>query len=154
MRRFVAALAGSMLTLIAAAGPAAADVQRLAIKDPGYVSNVCSVGDAAVCGSGPTSQLATVEVSIKCPVGEAYTLVVTLKQGDTTEGMTQQGGDCTGTAQQRYVNIVPSSGSFEPGRAKAKASASSTPGAQAGTGAFQANVDRRITLVKGGPPCC
>ena len=151
MRRVVAVLAGSMLAMIAAAGPAAANVQRLTIRDPGWVNS-------SACSAGPTctaSSLATVEISIKCPVGEVFTLILTVKQdGGDTQGTTQEGGECTGSGLQRYVNVVPDSGAFHPGSAKVKASALSNQGAGAGAGVFDVNVDRKITLVAGGPPCC
>ena len=156
MRRFLSTLAAASVVLIAAAGPAAADVQKLAIKDPGWVGgSVCSTGPTCTFGTISESNQATIEVVIKCPSGEIYTLFVTVKQ-DTGEGTNQTGGECSGEAQRRLVSVYSENGYFHPGRAKAKASAFSDPGAApiATAGVFEANVDKRITLVQGPPPCC
>jgi hypothetical protein len=152
MRRFMAALGAISLALIASAGPAAADVQKLVIKDPGWVtSNVCELGPS-VCSSGETSNTAVIELVIKCPEGESFTLIVLVKQGDENQGITQTGGGCTGDGQQRFVEVNADTGSFSPGKAKVKASAVSNVVGAGDSGAFDVNTERKITLVDGPPP--
>lgn len=132
--RSIVVIATAAFALMATAGPAAASIQRLAIKDPGRASN----------------GVAFVDISIKCPEGESYTLVVTVKQdGGSTQGTSFTNGWCTGSPTIQQVGVEPSSGYFQPGPAKAKASASSSNQVTSSAGAFQANEDRKITLIEG-----
>jgi hypothetical protein len=152
MRRFMATLGAISLALIASAGPAAADVQKLVIKDPGWVqSNVCQAGTS--CGDGFSNTQAIIELVIKCPEGEVYTLVVLVKQGDENQGTTQTGGECSGDGRHTFVGVEPDTGSFSPGSAKVKASAFSDPGGgpSSSAGVFDVNTDRKITLIEGSP---
>jgi hypothetical protein len=150
MRRLVAAVCAAGLAFIASAGIASADVEKLVIKDPGYVnSNVCEAGTFCSTGGGSTN--AVIDLVIKCPEGESYTLIVLVKQGDENQGQTQTGGECSGDGQRRFVAVYPNTGSFSPGKAKVKASAVSNTVQAAGSGAFDVNTERKITLVEGGP---
>jgi hypothetical protein len=153
MRRFVAAVCTAGFAFMASVGTAAADVGKLVIKDPGWVnSNVCQAG-AQVCGEGDYGSSATIELAIKCTEGETYTLFVLVKQGSENQGTTQTQGECTGSASRRFVQVYPDTGSFSPGGAKVKASAYSDPGGvpASSSGVFEANTDRKITLVEGSP---
>jgi hypothetical protein len=151
MRRFMAALGAISVGLIAAAGPASANVGKLVIKDPGWVNtNVCEAG--VTCTAAPATQ-AIIELTIKCTAGEIYTLFVLVKQGSENQGTTQTQGECSGSGQTVFVGVEPDTGSYSPGGAKVKASAYSDPGGGAGSasGVFEANTDRKITLVEGSP---
>ena len=156
MRRFIAAVFASSLVLVAAAGPAAADVQKLVIKDPGYVmhNGFCTAGAEACTESPAPGASALIDLVIKCSAGEIYTLFVTVKQGDDNQGTAQTGGECSGDSERRFVNVYDEVGyGFEPGRAKVKASAFSDPGGAttAAEGVFDVNTEKRITLVEGPP---
>jgi hypothetical protein len=150
MRRLVAALVAASGLLIVTAVPAGANVQKLVIKDPGFVqSGACDAGSNP-CTDGPTNT-AVIELAIKCPEGEFFELLVHVKQGDENQGQSQTGGDCNGSARQIFVLVTPGTGAFSPGKAKVKASAlsSTTAGPRSTSGVFQANTDRRITLIPG-----
>lgn len=131
MRRLIAAAAALIAALLLAASPAGASVQKLIIQDPGY----WYYGNAIVA------------LTIKCPAGENYTLAVTVKQGSENQGTAFQNGECSGSGQYTEVYVESTTGEFQLGQAKAKASASSTTGVSTTAGAFQVNVDKRITLI-------
>ena len=150
MRRLSAALLTAAAVLLATASPAAADVRKLVIKDPGYVASYSCTFGATACTSVAPSTLAIIHLVIKCPSGESFTTFVRVKQ-DGAEGTAQEGGSCTGDAEDVNVEVYPSSGSFFPGTARVKASAGSGEASPTGTGSFGITTDRRITLVEGDP---
>lgn len=148
MRRVLATVIAAVFVLLAAAGPAQADVKKLVIRDPGFLFNVTCSG---FCSSGvaQTYNGATVQVGIKCPAGEFYQLDVRVKQ-DTGTGQAGAGGDCTGNLEERLVEVVADSGYFVEGPALVRAKAFSSEVSPFAPD-WDIKTERRIALIQGAP---